>query len=108
MSESYEKEIVQQITRNLLGIQLLRLIQAEPLWGYKIKKEMEAKFNVKIRHGILYPTLISLERRGFLKSERQKQAGRARKVYSVTQKGKEYIEIYYNILKEQIDLKDIK
>jgi len=108
VSESYEKEIVQQITRNLLGIQLLRLIQAQPLWGYKIKKEMEAKFNVKIRHGALYPTLISMERRGFLKSEKQKQAGRTRKVYSVTQKGKEYLEMYYGILKEQIDLKDIK
>jgi DNA-binding PadR family transcriptional regulator len=108
VSESYKKEIVQHITRNLLSIQLLRLIQTHPLWGYKIKKEMETKFDVKIRHGVLYPTLNSLERRGFLKSEKQKQAGRARKVYSVTQKGKEYIETYYSILREQIDLKDIK
>lgn len=108
MSESYKKEIVQHITKNLLGLQLLRLIQAQPLWGYKIKKEMEIKFNVKLRHGVLYPTLNSLEQGGFLRSEKQEQAGRARRVYNITKKGEEYIKTYYSILKEQIDCLDIK
>jgi len=108
VSESYKKEIVQHITKNLLGIQLLRLIHARPLWGYKIKREMETKFNVKLRHGVLYPLLNSLEQRGFLRSEKQEQAGRARRVYTITKKGKEYIRTYYSILREQIDLKDVK
>jgi hypothetical protein len=30
MAETYRKEIVQRITKNLLDIQLLRLIQAQP------------------------------------------------------------------------------
>ncbi len=61
MSETYKKEIVQHIIRNLLDIQLLRIIQAEPTWGYKIKKQVETDFNIKLRHGALYPTLNSLE-----------------------------------------------
>jgi DNA-binding PadR family transcriptional regulator len=102
MTEEYRKEIVQRITRNLPDIQILRLLSLEPMWGYKIKKQIEATTGVKLRHGALYPLLNKLERQGFLKSQKQKQDGRTRKVYTITEKGKQYIEAYHNILKEQI------
>ena len=108
MGEAYRKEIVERITRNLLDLQLLRLVQAQPLWGYRIKKKVETDFQVNLRHGALYPMLNSLEQRGFLTSQKQQQGGRTRKVYEMTQKGKNYIETYNNILKEQMDGKDIK
>ena len=108
LTETFKREIVQRIVRNLLGIQILRLIQTEPMWGYKIKKQAEAKFGVKLRHGALYPLLNELERKGFLTSQKQKQGGRTRKVYKATAKGEEYVETYINILKEQIQKKDIK
>ena len=103
MTENFKKEIVQRITRNLLDIQILRLINTEPMWGYKIKKEVETRFGVKLRHGALYPLLNSLEKKGFLTSQKQKQGGRTRKVYTITKKGKKYIEIYREILREQIE-----
>jgi len=96
------------MTRNLLDIQLLRLIQTQPIWGYRIKKRVEALFGVKLRHGALYPLLNGLERKGFLTSEKQKQGGRTRKVYTITRKGKQYLEAYAGILKEQIEGSDIK
>ena len=102
MTENFQKEIVQRITKNLLDIQILRLINTEPMWGYKIKKEVETRFDVKLRHGALYPLLNSLEKKGFLKSQKQQQGGRTRKVYTITKKGKKYIETYHNILKEQM------
>ena len=73
MSETYKKEIVQHIIRNLLDIQLLRIVQVQPTWGYKIKKQVEADFNVKLRHGALYPALNHLEQKGFLESKKQKK-----------------------------------
>ena len=79
------------------------MVQAQPLWGYKIKKKVEAKFQIKLRHGALYPTLNSLERKGFLTSQRQTKGGRARKVYTITRKGKEYLQSYHAILKDQIE-----
>ncbi len=103
MSETYKNEIVQRIVKNLLDIQLLRMVKAQPLWGYKIKKQVETNFNIKLRHGALYPALNTLEQQGFLESQKQQKDGRARKVYSITPKGKEYIESYYNILKEQLE-----
>lgn len=78
------------------------------MWGYKIKKVVEVLFGVKLRHGALYPLLNDLERKGFLTSEKQKQGGRTRKVYTITRKGKQYIEIYAGILKEQIEGLDLQ
>jgi PadR family transcriptional regulator PadR len=103
MTEVYKKEIVQHIIRNLLYIQLLRIIQAQPTWGYKIKKQIEADFNVKLRHGALYPTLNSLEEKGFVESSKQQKDGRSRKVYTITENGKIYLQTYYNILQGQLE-----
>jgi DNA-binding PadR family transcriptional regulator len=108
LAENFRKEIVQRMTRNLLDIQLLRLIQMQPMWGYKIKKQVETKFDVILRHGALYPLLNAMEQKGFLTSQKQQQRGRTRKVYTITKNGKEYIQTYKGILKEQLDGKDIK
>jgi len=78
------------------------------MWGYKIKKHVETKFDVKLRHGALYPLLNTLEKGGFLTSQKQRQGGRTRKVYAITRKGKQYTETYTSILKEQIQKQDIK
>ena len=64
---------------------------------------MEADFNVKLRHGALYPMLNSLEKRGFLTSQKQQESGRARKVYTITKDGKDYLKSYYVILREQLE-----
>src|SRR3990172_4031722 len=103
MAENYRKELVQRITKNLLDIQLLRLIQAHPsIWGYGIKKKVEVDLNVKLRHGALYPMLKSLEKKGFLASQKQQVGGRARKVYTITNDGKEYLQAYYAIIREHL------
>jgi PadR family transcriptional regulator PadR len=103
VTETYRKEIVQRISRNLLDIQLLRLIKAQPLlWGYMIKKMVETDLHVKLGHGALYPMLNSLEQRGLLTSQEQYENGRARRVYTVTREGEEYLQSYYSILKEQL------
>jgi PadR family transcriptional regulator PadR len=108
MAETYRKELVQRMIKNLLDIQLLRMVQAQPLWGYKIKKKVETNFHIKLRHGALYPMLNSLEQKGFLTSQKQTKGGRARKVYTITKKGNEYLQSYYDILKEQIEGVDLK
>jgi len=103
MAETHRKEIVQRMIKNMLDVQLLRMVQAQPLWGYKIKKKMETDFHIKLRHGALYPMLNLLEQKGFLTSQKQTKGGRARKVYTITRNGKKYIQSYYAVLKEQIE-----
>jgi len=108
MSDAYKKEIVQHIIRNLLDVQLLRIVQSQPTWGYKIKKQVEADFNIKLRHGALYPTLNILEQRGFLKCTKEKKSGRSRKVYAITENGKDYLKTYYGILQDQLGNGNVK
>ena len=100
MEENLKKEIVQHITKNLLDIQVLTIINKEPAWGYKIKKQVEAYSGLKIRHGALYPLLRRLEEKGLIKSQKQQQGKRTRKVYTTTEKGKTYIQTFSNILTE--------
>jgi PadR family transcriptional regulator len=104
MAENYRKEIVQRIIKNMLDIQLLRMVQAQPLWGYRIKKSVETDFHIKLRHGALYPMLNSLQQKGFLTSQKEQTDGRSRKVYTITSKGLEYLNSYYSIINEQIDI----
>jgi DNA-binding PadR family transcriptional regulator len=108
VAEIFRNEIVQRITRNLLDIQVLRLIQTEPMWGYKIKKQAEAKFGVRLRHGALYPLLNELERESFIIGQDQRQGGRKRKVYQITRKGEEYLEAYNSVLKQQLKGNDTR
>jgi DNA-binding PadR family transcriptional regulator len=79
------------------------MVKAEPLWGYKIKKQVEANFSIKLRHGALYPALNSLEKKGFLESYKQQKDGRARKVYNITTRGKDYLQAYHGVLKDQLE-----
>jgi PadR family transcriptional regulator PadR len=84
------------------------MVQAQPQWGYSIKKKVETKFRIKLRHGALYPMLNSLEKKGFLTSQKQTKDGRARKIYTITKKGAAYLQSYYDILKQQIENTDLK
>ncbi len=102
MEENLKKEIVQHITKNLLDIQILTLINKEPSWGYKIKKQIEAFSGLKIRHGALYPLLKKLESKGLITSQKQQKGKRTRKVYMITERGREYLKKYNAVLKEQI------
>jgi PadR family transcriptional regulator PadR len=108
MAETYRIELVQRIVKNLLDIQLLRLIKGQPLWGYKIKKKIEADFHIKLRHGALYPMLNSLEQKGFLNSQKQTISGRVRRIYTLTEKGNTYLQSYYNTIRAQIEGEDLK
>jgi|UniRef100_A0A7C5UT45 PadR family transcriptional regulator PadR len=101
MEENLKKEIVQHITKNLLDIQILTLINKQPTWGYKIKKQIEATSGLKIRHGALYPLLKKLESRGLITSQKQQQGKRTRKIYMITEVGREYLKIYNAVLKNK-------
>jgi DNA-binding PadR family transcriptional regulator len=104
LTEVIKKGIVQRITKNLLDIQILRLIKGRPMWGYKIKQQVEADYGVRLRHGALYPLLHKMEKDGLLSSRRESKGGRIRKTYEITKKGLELITAYHEILTEQIQM----
>ena len=108
MVESYGAEFKQRFAKSFLDMFILRLIQKESMWGYKIIKEIEEHFKVKIGHGALYPLLNSLETRGYLASKEEVHGKRVRNVYEITPKGTHLINAYYEILIEQTQTLNLK
>ena len=108
MSETFKERIVQRFSKNFLDILVLRLIQIESMWGYKIIKKTEGLFRIKLRHGAIYPLLNSLEADGFLRSKQEVHGRRKRKVYEITSRGMQFVSAYYEFLREQLQMLDIK
>ena len=108
LSETFKKQIVQRIVKNLLDIFILQMIRDQPTWGYRIKKNIEQEYGIKLRHGALYPLLNALENSGYLTSRKEKHGGRIRKVYEITPKGIQYLHAYYKFLSEQIQTREIE
>jgi len=106
--EIFTNEIRRRFVKNFLDILILRMVEAKPTWGYDIIKETETKYKVKLRHGALYPMLNKLETKGFVKSRKQLQKRRVRKIYEITMKGKHMLHAYYDSLREQIPKENIK
>lgn len=78
------------------------------MWGYRIIRFVEKEYGVKLRHGALYPLLNALEKKGFLRSKEETKGGRVRKVYEITSKGIQFVDAYYEFMKEQMQKQDIK
>ncbi len=102
MPESFKNGIVERLFRNLLDLMVLRMVQTKPMWGYKIIKLVEEQYQIKLRHGALYPLLKKLEKSGFLRSSRETKHGRTRKIYEITSKGIHLVEAYNEFLREEI------
>ena len=69
---------------------LLSVLETQPMYGYQIVKELEAKSQgyFKFKEGTLYPALHRLEKSGLISSRwEQLPNGRQRRYYSITAKG---------------------
>ena len=70
---------------------VLRLLSEKKMYGYELVREIKERSSNTLffGEGCIYPILHSLERQGYLKSERLDIDGRSRFYYSLTKRGKE-------------------
>ena len=101
-NEAFIKDMKRRFVKSFLDMLILKLIQNEPIWGYKILKETKELYQVKLSHGALYPLLNMLEINGYVKSKQELHKGRIRKVYEITRKGTQLLNTYQNFLKQQL------
>jgi PadR family transcriptional regulator PadR len=72
---------------------ILALLSERPHYAYEILREAERRSDNQfaLKEGTLYPALHQMERAGWLASEwRDSAAGRPRKYYSLTAKGRRH------------------
>jgi PadR family transcriptional regulator PadR len=73
---------------------LLYLIAQQPLYGYRIIKELERRSEgyFKFKEGTLYPALHRLEESGLITGKWQiLPSGRQRRYYYITEKGQQIL-----------------
>jgi len=83
------------IKMSLSRLFILRILNEQPLHGYEISKRISCltKGCCAPTEGALYPVLREFEDEGYLVCEKLTVSGRQRKVYSITNKGREAYRI---------------
>jgi PadR family transcriptional regulator PadR len=74
-----------------VGVLILSLLAEREMYGYEMLQEAERRSAraFQLKEGTLYPALHQMERAGLLKARwRDSEAGRARKYYSLTARGR--------------------
>ncbi|MDJ0555453.1 MAG: PadR family transcriptional regulator [Microcoleaceae cyanobacterium MO_207.B10] len=77
----------------MLELSALGLLQREPLHGYRLKQQLELFMGscISVNYGAIYPLLKRLEERGYIVviSEAAGEAGCSRKIYQITEQGRD-------------------
>ena len=83
--------IPSKISRGSAELAILALLEDQPLYGFEIARQIEARSRGALRFTLasLYPMLYGLEKRGWIKGRwAANRAGRDRRYYSLTPAGK--------------------
>jgi DNA-binding PadR family transcriptional regulator len=84
-----------KIARGSAELAVLALLEKESLYGFEIAKQIEVQSGGSLRFTMasLYPMLYELEKRGLVKAQWEANpAGRDRRYYSLTTKGRKELE----------------
>jgi PadR family transcriptional regulator PadR len=88
--------------KSFLDLMVLRIVQEEPIWGYKLIKHVEENFSIKLRHAALYPLLRKMEKKSLLRSRIEAETGRTRKIYEITPEGRRLLRTFNSFLREHL------
>jgi len=105
--EILTEELRRRFAKSFLDLFILQMVETEPTWGYDIIKKTQTNYKVTLRHGALYPMLNMLEAKGLIKSRKELQKGRVRKIYEITKDGKKLLRSYHEFLREQTPKENI-
>ncbi|MGN0585784.1 MAG: PadR family transcriptional regulator [Oscillospiraceae bacterium] len=92
------------VSAALLDALVLSVVAKEDTYGYKITQEIREA--MEMSESTLYPVLRRLLKNEFLDSYDQEYMGRNRRYYTITDSGREQLEIYrieWESYKEKID-----
>ncbi|MGN0978230.1 MAG: PadR family transcriptional regulator [Faecousia sp.] len=88
-----EDRFLQQLKKGVLEMLVLKLICAEPTYGYALLSKLKERSNgrVVLKEGTLYPILYRLEDDGMIRAAWSQGEGRKapKKLYEATEAGRE-------------------
>lgn len=93
-----QKEVQTKLTKGLLDLIVLQFLDAQPMHGYQIITKIRRSFSVYFGPSTIYPLLISLEKKGSVTSHWNMDGERPRKVYELTNEGRNLLGFTENSL----------
>lgn len=96
--ESRRVSTEMRVARNLLDVVILTFLEEGPLHGYKINVRFRKSFGHGLSASTIYPLLYTLEEKGYIEGEWTGNSRRKRRVYSITQKGRDRLTSTYYML----------
>ena len=88
MNNNYQKETQTKLTKGLLDMIILQYLDKESMHGYQLMTKIRKGFGVYFGPSTVYPLLGLLEKKGYVKSTWNTDTERPRKVYKLTNEGK--------------------
>ena len=95
---NFQKEAQTKLTKGLLDLIVLQLLDTKPMHGYQIITKIRKSFGVYFGPSTVYPLLASLEKKGHVESRWNMESERPRKVYELTSQGKNILNFTENSL----------
>jgi PadR family transcriptional regulator PadR len=88
MNNNYQKETQTKLTKGLLDMIILQYLDKESMHGYQLITKIRKGFGVYFGPSTVYPLLGLMEKKGYVKSAWNMNTERPRKVYKLTNEGK--------------------
>lgn len=95
---NFQKEVQTKLTKGLIDLIVLQLLDSQPMHGYQIITKIRKSFGVYFGPSTVYPLLASLEKKGQVESKWNMKSERPRKVYELTSQGKNVLDFTENSL----------
>ncbi len=93
-----QKEVQVKLTKGLLDLITLQLLNSQPMHGYEIILKIRKSFGVYFGPSTIYPLLSSLEKKKYIESKWDMTYERPRKVYHLTNEGQAMLNFTENSL----------
>jgi DNA-binding PadR family transcriptional regulator len=93
-----QKEVQTKLTKGLLDLIVLQFVDSQPMHGYQIITKIRRSFGVYFGPSTVYPLLASLENKGQVSSRWNTEGERPRKIYEITNEGKNVLNFTENSL----------
>jgi PadR family transcriptional regulator, regulatory protein PadR len=98
MINNNQKQIQTKLTKGLLDMIILQYLEKESMHGYQVITQIRKGFGVYFGPSTIYPLLGSLEKKGYVKSTWNMNTQRPRKIYELTNEGKNLLNYTENTL----------
>lgn len=99
------KRLRRKLTVENLWIYILKLLNEKPMYAYELQDEIKKRFDFNIGKITSYIVLYKLKNSGFVESklEEEKNSGRVRRYYKITEKGKILLKEGIKILEDFLE-----